>query len=128
MFGRLLHTTLFARSTTVVRQRGNVFDRLNGKPGRLQRGNRTFATTAWPFDPNFNFFDAELRCFVGTLLGSALTCEGRALTATLEPRRTGTAPTQGVALGIGNGDGRIVERRFDVSDARCYVTTNLTTF
>ena len=127
LFAQVLDTSLFAWPATVVRQRSNVFDRFDGEPGRLQGGNRTFATATWPLDPNVDFLDAELRGFVGTLLGSALTCEGRALTATLETTRTRGGPTERVTLGVGDRHGRVVEGRFDVSDARSYVTTNLTT-
>src|ERR1700730_6277369 len=96
---RALHAALLGGAATVVRQRGDVFDRLDGHAGGLQGGDGAFATAARAFDADVQFADAELRGFFGTLLGRHLAGEGRALAAPLEAAGAGTGPAQRVAFG-----------------------------
>lgn len=110
-----------------MRQWGNVFDGLDRETSRLQRGDRTFTTTARALHADLNFLDSKLRRFLRTLLRGTLARERRALSATLEPRGSGTAPAQGVTLGVSDGNRRIIERRLNIGDAGGYVSPNFTT-
>ena len=60
--------TLFARATSVVRDRSDIFDRLDVHSCCLDRGDRTFATTARTIDANINIANAKLDRFFGSLL------------------------------------------------------------
>src|SRR6056297_1569188 len=59
-----LDASLLRRTTTIVWKWRDVFDGTNSDAGRLQTGNRTFATRTRTFDPNLNLFDTK---FCGSL-------------------------------------------------------------
>ena len=61
----------------------------------------------------------------GGRLGGPLGGERRALAAALEADGAGRGPAQRVAVGVGDGDDRVVERRLDVGDAPADVASCL---
>lgn len=111
-----------------MRNGGHILNQLDSHASRLQRGNCAFASGAGSLDPYFDFLHAELRRLLSRLLSGYLACERSALAASLETTGTGTGPAQGVTLGVGNGNRRIVERRADVRHCHRYVTTLFATF
>ena len=104
--------------------RSDIFDQLHVQASGLQCGDRAFATRAWAFDTNFNVTHAKLAGLFSSLLSRTLTSERGALATTLESTGSGTGPTQGVTLGIGNRDGRVVERCMNVGDTVGNVAPN----
>src|SRR5207237_1978316 len=107
-----------ARTATIVRDRRHVADRRHGEARRLQRTKRRF--TARTRTGNFHFQRAHavfLR-LLGNVFGRDLRGIGGRLARALEAHRAGRGPGNRVALRIGDGDGRVVERRIDVRDAR----------
>lgn len=106
-------------------QRRNVFNRLDGKSGGLKGRNGAFATAAGTLDANFDFPQTVLDRLLGRLLRRGLTRERRALSAALEVRRAGGGPAQDVALHVGHGYDRVVERRLNMDDAHRYVSSRL---
>ena len=113
-----LDAPLLRRPAAVVRQRRDVLDRLDVQAGGLQGGDGRLAAGAGALDPHLDLLDAELRRLLGARLGGALGGERRALAAALEADRAGRGAAQRVAVGVGDGDDRVVERRLDVGDAR----------
>lgn len=109
-----LDATLFTRPAPVVRNRRAILDGLYVQTRCLERGDGTFTTTSGSFDANVDFFDAELEGFVGRLLCRTLTCKRSALAASLEATGSRTGPTQGFALGVGDGHRRVVKGCLDV--------------
>src|SRR6266508_827693 len=107
-----------ARTATIVRDRRHVTDRRHGEARGLQRTKRRF--TARTRTGNFHFQRAHavfLR-LLGNVFGRDLRGIGGRLARALEAHRAGRRPGNGVALRVGDGDGRVVERRIDVRDAR----------
>ena len=118
-----LDPAFLPRAAAVVRNGGHIFNRLHVQAGGLQGGDGAFATGARPLHPHIDIFHAEFHRLLGGLLRGALAGEGGALAAPLEAAGAGAGPAERVALGVGDRDGRIVERRLDVSDADRNVAT-----
>src|SRR5581483_12425276 len=75
-----------------------------------------FASRAWPLDLDLDLLDTVLgRCRRGGL-GRPLSGERRALAAPLEADRAGRGPAEGIAVGVGDRDRRVIEGRLDVHD------------
>src|SRR6185437_15305052 len=89
-----LYAPPLARPATVMRDRRHIADRRNGEAGGLQRAQRRLASRT-------GARDLHLEC-----------------AHAVEPHRARRGPSNSVALHIGDGDHRIVERRVDVCDAR----------
>ncbi len=102
----------------------DVFDQLDVQAGRLERRDRAFATRTRSAHTNFDISHAEFRRFLSRLLGGTLTSKRRAFTTSLEPTRAGTGPAQGVALGIRDRDGRVIERCPNVGNATGDIASN----
>ena len=100
-----------------MRQRRDVLDGLDVQAGGLQGGDGRLAAGAGALDPHLDLLDAELRRLLGGDLGGPLGGERRALAAALEADRAGRGVAQRVAVGVGDGDDGVVERRLDVGDA-----------
>lgn len=99
-----------------MRQRCHVFDRPDGQSRLLESGDGAFTPGSGALDFDVDFLHAEFHRLFSTLLGGHLARERSAFTTTLETGRTGRRPTQGIALGVGDRHGRIVEGRLDMSD------------
>lgn len=123
-----LYATTFGRTATVMRKRGDVFDRFDRETGLLKGGNRTIATAPWAFNLDVDLFHSELHRLIGTLLGGHLASKGGAFAASLEIYSPGGRPTKGVPLYVGDSNGRIIERRFDMRDTGCNIPTDFFTF
>lgn len=109
-----------------MRQRRDVFDRLDGQAGGCQSGDRKITPATGPLDANFDFFHTEFLRFFGALLRGHLTRERRALTTAFESAGAGGSPTKRVALHVGDRHIRVIEANFDVRDARSDVSLDLT--
>jgi hypothetical protein len=119
-----LDAAFLTRPTSVVGDRRNIFDQLDVQAGRLERGDGALAARTGAFHTHFHVSHAEFGRLFSGLLSGALTGERGALAASLKPSRTGTGPAQRVALGVGNGDRRVIERRVNVDDTTGHVATN----
>src|SRR6185436_13453 len=107
-----------ARTTAIVRDRRHVTDRCDGEARRLQRTKRRFTARAGASNFHFQRAHAVFLRLLGNVLGRDLCGIGGRLARALEAHRPGRRPGNGVALRVGDGDGRVVERRIDVRDAR----------
>src|SRR5258707_10379884 len=106
-----LDAAFLGRPAAVVRQRGHVFNGLDGQPGGLQGSDRGFAAGAWPLDSNLDLLEAELGRTLRRRLGRALGGERRALTASLEADPAGGGEEKGVAVHVGFGAAGVVSFR-----------------
>lgn len=97
-----------------------VSNRFDLQTGSLQRRNRRFAPCAKSLNADLDFAHTEfLGLFRGQFRGT-LGGERRTLPAPLESSRPCRSPAKYIAVWIGDGDNRIVERSLDVGDAACY--------
>ncbi len=95
----------------------DVFNQFHVQASRLQCRDGAFATASGAFDANFHVTHSKLAGFFGGLLSRTLTGKGRAFSAAFESAGTSTRPTKRVAFGVRDGDGRVVERCMNVSNA-----------
>lgn len=124
------NSTLYAPpllgTTSVVRKRRNIFNRMNSHPGTLQSGYRRISAAARPLHADFHFNESKLLGSGDDLLDRALGCEWCTFPRALEPHRSGGCPTQDVAVHVGHGNQCIIKRRLYVRDTACHTTTNST--
>ena len=123
-----LNATLFTRTTAVVRNWRAIFNGLDIQASRLKSSDRTFTPAAWPFDTNVDFFDAEFRSLVSSLLGGTLAGKRSTLSASFKTASSRTGPAKGFALGVGDRDRRIVKGRVNVRDSVSHVTPDSSLF
>lgn len=83
----------------------------------VQRTDCGFASGAWALDADFQRLDAVIKRGLAGLLGSDLRGERGRFARTTETRATRCRPRQRIALAIGDGDDRVVERSVDMRDA-----------
>src|SRR5215211_3950183 len=107
-----------ARTATIMRDRGYVTDRGDGEARSLQRTKRRLAARTGAGNFNFQRAHAVFLRLLGNVFGRNLRGIGGRLARALETHRAGRRPGNGIALRVGDGDGRVVERRIDVRDAR----------
>src|SRR5687767_4867422 len=120
---RALDPAPLGRTDAVVRDRGDVADRGDLEADRLQRPKRAFAARSGAFDLDLEGADAMLGGLAAGVLGGDLGGIGSRLAAALEAHHPGARPGNRIALGIGDGDHRIVEARIHVGNARRDVLT-----
>src|SRR5206468_1903068 len=106
------------RPAAVVRDGGDVLDRLDLHSRRLQGADRRLAAGSRPLDPDLERAQPVLLGRVGGGLSRDLRREGSPLAGALEPVLPGAAPRQDVPLHVRDADDRVVERGVDVRDAR----------
>src|SRR5437868_964850 len=106
-----------ARTATIVRDRGPVADRGDGEARSLQRAKRRFTARTGACHFHFQSAHAVFLRLLGDVFGGDLRGIGGRLARALEAHRAGRRPGNGVALCVGDGDGRVVERRIHVRDA-----------
>lgn len=99
-----------------MRQRSDVFNCFDGNAGRLQAGDGALAAGPRPLDSNFHFTYAELHGTFGARFSGTLRRERRTLAAAFEADSAGSGPAEHLAVGVGDGDHRIVESRLNVCD------------
>src|SRR5688500_7311623 len=104
-------------TAAVVRDRGDVLDATDLDADVLQAADRGLAAAARALHEHVDLADAVLHRGACGLLGSHLRGEGRRLARALEADVAGAGPREHVALGVGDGDDRVVEARLDVGDA-----------
>lgn len=121
---RRLDAAFLSGTTTIVRNRRDVFDQFDVQARGLQRRDRTFASAAGTLDANFDVTHPELLCLFGGLLCRTLAGKRRAFSRAFETARSRRCPAQGVALGVGDRHGGVVEGRIDVRNARIDIATN----
>src|SRR5204863_163352 len=106
-----------ARTATIVRDRRHVTDRCDGEARRLQCTKRRFTARTGASNFHFQRAHAVFLRLLGNVFGRDLRGIGGRLARALETQRAGRRPGDGVALRVGDGDGRVVERRIHVRDA-----------
>ena len=119
-----LDATALLWPATVVRQRRHVFNRLDFQAGALQGSDRAFPTAAGSANLHVDFLHTAFDRLIGDLLRGHLAGEGSALTTAFESACAGAGPAKHVALGVGNGDRRVVECRLDMRHTDGDVTTH----
>src|SRR6516225_2666151 len=120
-----LHAAFLRWPAAIVRQRGNIFDGLDVQAGGLQSSDGGLAAGAWAFHADLDFLESELGSAFGGYFSGALGGKGRALAAAFEADRAGRSVTQRVAIGVGDGDNRVVKGRHNVGDAPADITPGL---
>src|SRR5208337_1481758 len=110
-----------ARTAAVMRDGGHVADRSHGEARRLDRAQRGFASRAGAGNLDLERAHAMLGRLAHGVFGGDLRRERRRLAGAFEPHRPGGGPGNRIALRVGDGDHRVVERRVYVGDARCDV-------
>src|SRR4051794_36447415 len=103
-----------AGAATVVGLRSDVADAGDLQAGGLERADRRLAARAWALDEDLDLLEALLDPLAGGGVGGDLGGEGRRLARALEAGAAGGLPCDDVALSVGQGDDRVVERRLDV--------------
>src|SRR5262245_57510224 len=100
--GPSLNPAPLGRPATVVRDRGDVADRLDLDAGRLQRADRGLAPAARALDAHVAGAQARLLGGVGAGGRGLLRREGRPLARALEAERARARPGDHVALEVGD--------------------------
>src|SRR6478672_3274529 len=98
----------------VVRHRRHILDPGDLEPGRGQGADRRLAARTRALDEHVDLLQAVLLRGACGLLGGELRGERRRLARALEADVAGARPRQRVALLVGDGHDRVVERRLDV--------------
>src|SRR5208337_1237887 len=106
-----------ARTAAVVRDRRHVADRGDVDARRLDRAQGRLAARTRPRNLDLERAHAVLGRLADGVLGGDLRRKRGRLAGALESHRPGGGPRDRVALRIGDGDHRIVERRVHVGDA-----------
>src|SRR4051812_17365616 len=103
-----------AGAAAVVGLRSDVADAGDLQAGGLERADRGLAARARALDEDLDLLQALLDALAGGGVGGDLGGEGRRLARALEAGAAGGLPGDDVALAVGQGDDRVVERRLDV--------------
>src|SRR6266566_4384020 len=112
------HPPALARPAAVMGDRGDVADGGNGEPRGLQCPQGRFPARPGPRHLDLEGAHAVFHRLLGGILGRDLGRERRRLARALESLGPGRGPGDRIALGVGDGDHRVVERRIHVRDAR----------
>lgn len=118
----MLHASLLARTTSVVRNRSAVFNRLDVQASGLKSRDRAFSARTRTIDANGNIFHTKLGRLLSRLLRGTLTGKWRTLATPLKPTRAGTCPTECIPFCIGNRHRCVIECRSDMDDTHCHIT------
>src|SRR3954451_21428246 len=103
-----------AGAAAVVGLRRDVADAGDLQTGGLERADRGLAARARALDEHLDALDALLDALARGGVGGDLGGERRRLARALEAGAAGGLPRDHVALAVGQGDDRVVERRLDV--------------
>src|SRR5438270_18802 len=101
------------RTAAVVRHRRNVADAAHIDTRSSECADRGLAAGAGACNANVDCTQTVVASSVGGVDRCLLRRERRALTRAAEPKRTRALPRQRIALLVGDGDDRVVERRLD---------------
>src|SRR5262245_27684014 len=113
----LLDAPPLGRPAAVVRNRGDVSNRRDLQPDRLQRSDGSLTARPRTPDVDFHLLQPELHCLARRVLRGRLGRERRALSRALEPGASCARPGHDVAHLIGERDDGVVEGRLHVGDA-----------
>src|ERR1700682_4662141 len=102
------------RPAAVVRHRCHVRNAGDLESERIQGAHRRLTARSRPLDPYLEVLDAALLRRLARRFGGDLGRERRRLARALETGAARRRPGQCVALAIGDGDDRVVERRVDM--------------
>jgi len=120
-----LDTTTLLRAAAVVGNRCHVRDGSDADTQSTQGANRGFTARTGTLDFDFQVLDALFDSSTTGHFRSNLSSKGSRLTRTLEALATRRSPRQSVALTVGDGDDRVVERSVHVRDAVRNILTDL---
>src|SRR5258708_2925988 len=109
-----LHPAPLTRAAAVVSLGSYVLDTGDFEPGRLQRADRRLAPGARALDEHLDLLKAVLDGLAGSGVGGHLCRERSRLARALEARAAGRLPRDHVALAVGQGHDRVVERSLDM--------------
>src|SRR5690242_14249706 len=106
------------RTAAVVGNRRDVANHHNVQTGGSESADGGFASRTGALHAHFDTLDTILVARdAGSVEGSLLSGVGRAFAGALETDGAGRGPAHSAAVGIGDGDVRVVERSGDVHDA-----------
>src|SRR5439155_15719070 len=107
-----------ALTSSSVRKWRHVADQRHGKSRLLHLTKRRFTARSRTCNYHFQRAHAVFLRLLGNVFGRDLRGIGGRLARALEAHCARRRPGNGVALCVGDGDGRIVERRTHMRDAR----------
>jgi hypothetical protein len=107
-----------ARTAAIMRDRRHIADRGDGETRSLQRTKRRLAARTGAGNFNLQRAHTVFLRLSGNVFGRDLRGVRGRLARTLESHRARRRPGNGIALRVGDGDGRIVELRIHVRHAR----------
>src|SRR3972149_4075633 len=113
------------RAAAVVRHRRNVGNTGDLQSERVQRTNGRLAAGAGPPDAPLEILHAVLQGLAPCALRGDLRGKRRGLARSLEAGSAGGGPGERIALAVGDGDDRVVERRVNVDDGFRHVLLHL---
>src|SRR5262249_52523095 len=111
---RSLYAPALAWPAAVVGLRRDVFDPRDLEPRRLERADRRLAAGPWALDVDVDLLQPLLEPLARRGVGGHLGRERRRLARALESRAPGRLPRDHVAVRVGEGHDRVVERGLDV--------------
>src|SRR5690606_11170281 len=120
-----LDTTTLLRAAAVVRYRSHVGNRSDTDTQGTQSAHRGFTAGAGTLDFHFQVLDTLLHGCTTSHFRCHLSSKRRGLARALEALTTRRSPGQSIALAIGDGDDRVVERSVHVCNAVSNVLANL---
>src|SRR6185369_14112333 len=113
-----LNAAALGSAAAIVRNGCHVADRRHVEADCLQRAQCRFASCTRTTHFDLEGAHAVLDRFLGGVFGGDLRGIGRRFARTLESERARRRPRYGIALPVGDGDDRVVERRVHMRDAR----------
>src|ERR1700722_512622 len=116
-----LHSAPLRRTAAVVRDRGRVADGADFDSRGRQRADCGFASGTGAADAHVHAADAVIARHVGGVRGGLLGGKGRALARSTEAERARTLPRQNVAVHVGDGHDRVIERGLHMHQSVRYV-------
>ena len=108
-----------------MRNRRDILDRTDFQPGSGDSAHGGFTAGARPLDANFHFLHAQELRLLGRISGNHLRRVSGALARPLETVLSAGGPAEHVAVQVGEGHFRIVERRQNIGDAGRHITAAL---
>ncbi len=122
-----LNTTTLLRAAAVVRNRCHVRDGSDTDTQCTQGANRRFTARAGSLDFDVQVLDTLFDRSTTSHFRSNLSCKRSRLARTLEALATRRSPRQSIALTVGDGDDRVVERSVHVRNTVRNVLANFLT-
>jgi len=110
------NASAFRWPAAVMRDRSGVADRRYPDSCLADSTYCGLASTARPFDANFYFTHAGIRRFSCCLARRLLSCERSAFSRSTKSASAGRRLCNEIAVGVGDRDHRVIERRGNVND------------